>query len=181
MWLGQKQEGWHPLGKAAVMQENSWQQNIQILDWLALKDARNYIRGTWGNRERLSFPVGFPGGADGKESACNTGDPGSIPGSGKSPGEKKRMATNSGILAWGILWTEEPEELQFMVLQRVKDDWSTNTLTFPVITGTESSNSHLTRGIRKRGWLTNRGQRSEGPAQKGLVKLGRLGGDCWRL
>ena len=29
---------------------------------------------------------GFPGGSDGKESACNVGDPGSIPGSGRSPG-----------------------------------------------------------------------------------------------
>ena len=31
--------------------------------------------------------MGFPGGLDGKESACNTGDPGLIPGSGRSPGE----------------------------------------------------------------------------------------------
>ena len=30
---------------------------------------------------------GFAGGSDGKESACNAGDPGSIPGSGRSPGE----------------------------------------------------------------------------------------------
>ena len=30
---------------------------------------------------------GFPGGSDGKESACNTGDQGLIPGSGRSPGE----------------------------------------------------------------------------------------------
>ena len=30
---------------------------------------------------------GFPGGSDGKESACNVGDLGSIPGSGRSPGE----------------------------------------------------------------------------------------------
>ena len=30
---------------------------------------------------------GFPGGSDGKASACNVGDPGSIPGSGRSPGE----------------------------------------------------------------------------------------------
>ena len=29
----------------------------------------------------------FPGGSDGKESACNTEDRGSIPGSGRSPGE----------------------------------------------------------------------------------------------
>ena len=31
--------------------------------------------------------LGFPGGSDGKESACNAGDSGSIPGLGKSPGE----------------------------------------------------------------------------------------------
>ena len=30
---------------------------------------------------------GFPGGANGKESACSAGDPGSIPRSGRSPGE----------------------------------------------------------------------------------------------
>ena len=30
---------------------------------------------------------GFPGGSDGKESACNVGDPSSIPGPGRSPGE----------------------------------------------------------------------------------------------
>ena len=31
--------------------------------------------------------MGFPGGADDKESAFNAGDPGSIPGKGRSPGE----------------------------------------------------------------------------------------------
>ena len=31
--------------------------------------------------------MGFPGGSDGKASACNAGDPGLIPGSGRSPGE----------------------------------------------------------------------------------------------
>ena len=31
--------------------------------------------------------MGFPGGSDGKESACNAGDPGKITGSGRSPGE----------------------------------------------------------------------------------------------
>ena len=30
---------------------------------------------------------GFPSGSDSKESACNAGDPGLIPGSGRSPGE----------------------------------------------------------------------------------------------
>jgi len=31
--------------------------------------------------------MGFLGGPDGKESVCNAGDPGSIPGLGRSPGE----------------------------------------------------------------------------------------------
>ena len=31
--------------------------------------------------------MGFPDSSVGKESACSTGDPGSIPGSGRSPGE----------------------------------------------------------------------------------------------
>ena len=36
-----------------------------------------------------SYPLqAFPGGSDGKESACNAGDPGLIPGSGKYPGEE---------------------------------------------------------------------------------------------
>ena len=38
--------------------------------------------------KRLPPSVGrFPGSSYGKESACNTGDPGSVPGSGRSPGE----------------------------------------------------------------------------------------------
>ena len=42
----------------------------------------------WG-RDRLPSPVfmGFPGGSDGKESTCNSGDLGSMPGLGRSPGE----------------------------------------------------------------------------------------------
>ena len=33
------------------------------------------------------FNAGTPGGSDGKDCACNAGDPGSIPVLGKSPGE----------------------------------------------------------------------------------------------
>ena len=40
-------------------------------------------------RDRQTTPVflGFPGGSEGKESTCNVGDPGSIPGMGRSSGE----------------------------------------------------------------------------------------------
>ena len=34
-----------------------------------------------------SYNMGFPGSSVGKESACNAGDPGSIPGLGRSSGE----------------------------------------------------------------------------------------------
>ena len=36
-----------------------------------------------------SLLLGFPGSSVGKESACNAGDPGSIPGSGRSTGKGK--------------------------------------------------------------------------------------------
>ena len=37
--------------------------------------------------------VAFPGGSDGEASACNAGDLGSIPGSGRSPGGRKWQPT----------------------------------------------------------------------------------------
>ena len=70
--------------------------------------------------------VDFPGGSDGKESACNVRDSASIPGSGRSLGEGNGhplqysclansmdrgawwVATHSSILVWRIPWTEEP-------------------------------------------------------------------------
>ena len=51
-----------------------------------------------------------------KESACNAGDLGLIPGLGRS----------SSILAWRIQRREEPGGLQSMVSQRVGHDWTTN-------------------------------------------------------
>ena len=54
------------------------------------------------------------------ESACNVGDPDSIPVS-EDPLEKE-MATHSSILAWKTPWTEEPGRLQSMGLQSVGHD-----------------------------------------------------------
>ena len=49
-------------------------------------------------QESLYYTLwGFPSGSDGKESASNEGDPGSIPGSERSPEEGK--GTHSSILA----------------------------------------------------------------------------------
>ena len=61
-----------------------------------------------------SYKDTFPGGSDDKESACNAGDLGSIPGSGRSL--EKGMASHSSILAWKVPWTEEPGRPQSMGL-----------------------------------------------------------------
>ena len=44
--------------------------------------------------------MGFPGGSDSKESACNVEDLGLIPGLERS--SRERMAIHSSILAWRI-------------------------------------------------------------------------------
>ena len=62
----------------------------------------------------------FPGGSNDKQSACNAGDLGLIPGSGRSPGQG--MAVHSSILAWRTPWTGEPGRLQSMGSQRVGHD-----------------------------------------------------------
>ena len=74
----------------------------------------------WSGINWLGIPSvqDFPGGSDGKASACNTGDPGSIPGLGRSPGDE--MATHSSIPAWRIPGMEEPGRLQSMGSQRVR-------------------------------------------------------------
>ena len=45
----------------------------------------------------------FPGGSDGKASACNAGDPGSIPGLGRSSGEGNGNPLHYSCLLSGIL------------------------------------------------------------------------------
>ena len=54
-----------------------------------------------------------------KSLPANAGD--TVSGSGRSL--EKEMATHSSILAWEILWTEEPGELQSMGPQRVGHNW----------------------------------------------------------
>ena len=66
--------------------------------------------------------VGFPGSSAGKESTCNVGDLGLIPGLGRSL--EKETATHSSILAWRIPWA-----VYSMGSQRVRQDWMTFTFT----------------------------------------------------
>ena len=72
-------------------------------------------------RGDICIYVGFPHSSVGYESACNAGDPSSIPGLGRFS-LLKEMATHSSILAWEIPWTEELGGLQSMRSQRVRHD-----------------------------------------------------------
>ena len=58
-----------------------------------------------------------------QETACNAGGVGLIPGWGRSPGEGNGNPLH--ILAWEIPWTEEPDGLQSMELQRVGHNLAT--------------------------------------------------------
>ena len=53
--------------------------------------------------------LGFPGGSDVKESVCNAGDLGSIPGSGRFPGDKNGMVYTQEMSALLILPGREAE------------------------------------------------------------------------
>ena len=84
----------------------------RILVWVATSSSRGSSQS--GDRMPVSYLAGgfftisttwgFPCGSAGKESACNVGDLGLIPGLGK--------ATHSSILAWGIPWAVWPTGLQ---------------------------------------------------------------------
>ena len=50
-------------------------------------DMYFYITCKVEGEQKCIFILGFPGGSEVKASACNAGDLGSIPGSGRSPGE----------------------------------------------------------------------------------------------
>ena len=62
--------------------------------------------------------MGFPGGSDGKESACSAGNLGSIPGLGMIPWTRAWQPT-SVFLPGESPWIEEPGGLQTMGSQRV--------------------------------------------------------------
>ena len=78
MWLGrivsEREPEWPQAGTARGGQSK------------ALKTVVRESTGVFGNR-MICHTLGFPSGSDSKESACNVGDPGSIPWLGRSPGE----------------------------------------------------------------------------------------------
>ena len=50
----------------------------------------------------VSLTLGFPSGSHGKGSACNAGDLGSIPGSGRLPGEFHALEESGRLQSTGV-------------------------------------------------------------------------------
>ena len=96
---------------------------------IVLPLRKSLVQITWLEYICISLRVFcFPGGSDSKESACNAGDPGLIPQSGRVLGEENGY--HSSILARRIPWKEESDRLQSKGSQKVKRDWVTNTFMF---------------------------------------------------
>ena len=72
--------------------------------------------------------IGFPGDSDNKESACNAGDPGLIPGLGRSPLEKETVTHSSIVHGIAELDTTEGLhtflcELSLSVTEEIRENW----------------------------------------------------------
>ena len=74
-------------------------------------------------KEAFTFPTYkcFPGGSAGKESACDVGDAGSIPGSGRSPGEE-----NGNLLKCSYLGNSMDRGAWQATVYGVQKSWVTN-------------------------------------------------------
>ena len=68
----------------------------------------------------LDLPLGFPGGSDGKESACNAEDLGLSPGSGRSPGEG-----NGNPLQYSCLQNPMDRRSWQAIVHEVAKQWDT--------------------------------------------------------
>ena len=69
-------------------------------------------------------PGGFPGGSDGKESACSAGDLGLIPGLGRSPGEE-----NGYILQCSCLLNSMDRGAWWATVHGISESYTTEQLT----------------------------------------------------
>ena len=95
----------------------------RILEWVAISFSRRSSR-------LRDWTQVFPGGSDGKESSCNVGDPGSIPGLGKSPGEG-----NGNPLQYSCLDNPMDRGAWSATVHgvgRVGHDWATSLMSYPL-------------------------------------------------
>ena len=109
-----------------VANRNCLARNVQMISskrryrpktWIYIKEGRTL------EMDR-SFIWGFPGSSDGKESVCNAGDLGSIPGSRRFPEEGHGNPLQ--YFCHRIPCIDKPNGLHSIGLQRVGQDWVSN-------------------------------------------------------
>ena len=96
---------------------------VKLQQYLVVQNSTHSLSRGFCGLDRIQVPC-FPGGSDGKESACNTGDLGSFnPWVGKIPW-KRAWHSTPVFLPGESPWTEEPGGPQSIGSHRVGHDWS---------------------------------------------------------
>ena len=109
---------WPPTSEFSAVLGHTWSYRCPCSPLKSCSAAFSFL-----TKLRGQTRLGLSRWLSGKESACQAGGTGSIPGL-EDPLEKG-MATPSSILAWRIPSTEEPGRLQSMGSQRVGHNWVT--------------------------------------------------------
>ena len=125
---------WHHMWKVSSLLMDTTQHNTEVF-WLPTLNGLYFQPGfrpqTTKRRWHPLSVDGLPGGSASKESTCNAGDLGSIPGLGRSPAWEDPLgegtATHSSILVRRI-----PQTVQSNGSQRVGYDWVILTFTLHV-------------------------------------------------
>ena len=116
-------ETWRKYGKSSEMKQ------FGLLLWGERFFFKNIYRRAININMHFPRAMGFPGGSDGKESSSSAGDLGSIPESGRSPGEGNgnplQYSCLENSMNRGAWWA-----IQSTGLHRVGHNWVTITFTF---------------------------------------------------
>ena len=104
-----------PINIKEMIQKMSWWQDYIEADGL-LSMGLHRVRHDWRD---LAAAAAAAGGLDGKASACNAEDPGSIPGLGRSPGEG-----NGNSLQYSCLENSMDREAWWATVQGVAKSWT---------------------------------------------------------
>ena len=121
-----------PMGCSPPGSSIHWILQARILEWVAMPSSKGSpplaggfftASSTWGppvlQRGIINLIEGFPGGSDAKESACNVGDLGSVPGLGRAPGEG-----NGNPLQYSCLETSMDRGIWEATVHGVAKSWT---------------------------------------------------------
>ena len=122
---------WGPIWYLTIHKE------LQQLDIILISPSSETVRQEAVYRNQISekseiLPYCFSGGSDGKESACNAGDPGSIPGSRRSPG-----GGNGNLLQYYCMENSVDRGAWWATVHGVTESDTTEQVTFSHLGGSQ--------------------------------------------